>query len=142
MLTEKEHQKRREFLFTQLACRTIDDPRDPPEWPSVADMQANPEAARARIYAWYDAMQRAESQKEQEKPLEPHLNNARKAVFDFIRKNGLPKPGLRDGKQTKLENLIAQSFKDSGVRIPVKSTIQRYRKRFVEEFKALKAEAD
>jgi hypothetical protein len=90
-------------------------------WPNQEDSSAKPPRPR--------------------KPLAPHWISARETAFDFLEKNGLPEPGLRDGKQSKLEDAIARAVKAAGAKTPVKAQVQRYRKRFVDEFMALKAEA-
>ena len=134
MPTEEEHQKRREFWFLQAACRTIDNPYDPPGWPAVTEIYTNPEAARARIYAWYDATQRTEelTNKPEEKP---HWIAAAEA-FKWLEENGLPKP--KDGKQHRLEDHIANTLVALVKPLPVKSTIREHARRFINEFKTRK----
>src|SRR5258706_16074111 len=99
MLTEEEHQKRREGWFLQLCIRSCDCYTDPPEWPTVADIQSNPEAARARFYAWYDATQRAEpaeEKKKQAKQPKPRHHwvdvGADKFIFAWFKYYGTPLP--------------------------------------------------
>jgi hypothetical protein len=77
-----------------------------------------------------------------QEPLKQCWVSAREAAFGFLEKNGVPKPDLRDGNQARLEDVIAQAVKAAGAKMPGKTQVQRYRKRFVDEFRALNAEAD
>jgi hypothetical protein len=95
-------------------------------WPNQEDSSAKPPRAQ--------------------EPLKPCWVSAREAAFGFLEKNGLPRPDLRDGRQARLEDFIAQAVKAASGKTPVNSQVQRYRKRFLDEFIAksepLKAEAE
>ena len=141
MLTEEEHQKRREGWFISMFFqRTCGHYTDPSEWPTYEDAQANPEAARARFYAWYDATQRAENptlqktkQEKQEKaPHDWEGSGADWLIFKWLEYYATPLPPRgEEGYQADLERAVGTIFLFVGRRCPSETTIRDHIKKCI-----------